>query len=75
MTSAGRFTRAMTFAIVNVLPEPVTPSRTWCASAALEPLDQLGDRAGLIAAQFEIRDQIESVHHAPGDCLYGLSGA
>src|SRR5512134_4055481 len=28
MTSAGRFVPAMTLAIVNVLPDPVTPSRT-----------------------------------------------
>src|SRR5690606_24502329 len=30
MMSVGRSTAAMTFAIVNVLPEPVTPSSVWC---------------------------------------------
>jgi hypothetical protein len=30
MTSVGRCTFAMTFAIVNVLPEPVTPRRATC---------------------------------------------
>ena len=30
MTSAGRLAFLMMFAIVNVLPEPVTPSNTWC---------------------------------------------
>jgi hypothetical protein len=28
-TSVGLWTASMTPAIVNVLPEPVTPSRTW----------------------------------------------
>ncbi len=28
-TSAGRCTRSMIFAIVNVLPVPVAPSRVW----------------------------------------------
>src|SRR6188472_758253 len=32
MTSAGGFTSANTCAMVNVLPEPVTPSRTWLLS-------------------------------------------
>jgi hypothetical protein len=30
ITSVGRFTRAMVCAIVKVLPDPVTPSSTWC---------------------------------------------
>ena len=37
MTSVGRFTDAMTCAIVNVLPEPVTPSSTWCWSPRFSP--------------------------------------
>src|SRR6185369_7480979 len=37
MTSVGRFTRAMHCAIVNVLPEPVTPSRTCDVSPRFNP--------------------------------------
>jgi uncharacterized protein (TIGR02996 family) len=37
MTSDGRFTFAITFAIVKVLPLPVTPSRVWCASPRRSP--------------------------------------
>ncbi len=36
-TSAGRFVRAITCAIVNVFPEPVTPSRTWSRSCWFTP--------------------------------------
>ncbi len=38
MTSAGRFTRAIVWAMVNVLPDPVTPSSTWCVSPRSRPL-------------------------------------
>src|SRR5690606_29865059 len=37
MTSAGRLTRASTCAIVNVLPEPVTPSSTCALSPRRSP--------------------------------------
>ena len=36
-TSAARPVRAMTFAIVYVLPEPVTPSSVWYASPSVSP--------------------------------------
>ena len=36
-TIAGRPRRAITFAIVKVLPEPVTPSSTWVRSCRLMP--------------------------------------
>ena len=48
-------------AIVNVLPEPVTPSSTWDAVAAVQPVDELVDRARLVAAQLEIGDEVEAV--------------
>jgi len=32
MMRVGRSTLAMTFAIVKVFPDPVTPRRTWCFS-------------------------------------------
>ena len=35
--AAGRFDRAMTLAIVNVLPEPVTPSSVWNARPSVRP--------------------------------------
>ena len=33
----GLIDAAMTLAMVKVLPEPVTPRRTWCFSPALRP--------------------------------------
>ena len=63
ITSVGRFTRAMVCAIVNVLPEPVTPSSTWCVIAALEPFDQLANRARLVAGEREVGDEVEAVVH------------
>ena len=47
--SAGRFDCSMTLAIVKVLPDPVTPSSTWCCSPAGKPLHNLVDRPRLIA--------------------------
>ncbi len=35
--SAGRWVSSITLAMVKVLPEPVTPSRTWLRSLALAP--------------------------------------
>ena len=46
---------------MNVLPDPVTPSRTCDVSPRFEPLDELVDRPRLIAAQLEIGDQLEAV--------------
>src|SRR5262249_10037873 len=37
MTSVGRFTRVMVCAMLNVLPEPVTPSRTCALSPRFSP--------------------------------------
>jgi hypothetical protein len=37
ITSAGRFTAASTCAMVKVLPDPVTPRRTWCESPRFSP--------------------------------------
>src|SRR5688572_7712480 len=37
MTSVGRFTRAMHWAMVKVLPEPVTPSKTCDLSPRFNP--------------------------------------
>jgi hypothetical protein len=39
MTSVGFPYAAMTFAIVNVFPEPVTPSSTWLLSPRTSPSD------------------------------------
>ena len=47
--SAGRFDCSITLAMVKVLPEPVTPSSTWCFSPAAKPLHQLVDGPRLIA--------------------------
>ena len=43
----------MTFAIVKVLPEPVTPSSVWNARPSLQSLRQHFDRSRLIAGRFE----------------------
>ncbi len=37
MTSVGRASRWITLAIVNVLPEPVTPMSTWARLPARRP--------------------------------------
>jgi len=47
ITNAGRFSSAMTLAIVNVLPEPVTEERLVCV-ASPDRLHELGDRLALI---------------------------
>ena len=52
-TSAGRPVRAMTLAIVYVLPEPVTPSSVWNDEAVVEAFDQLLDRLRLVARGLE----------------------
>ena len=38
--------RAITLAIVKVLPEPVTPSRVWKLRPSFDAFDQLVDRRG-----------------------------
>ena len=41
--------RAITLAMVKVLPDPVTPSSVWKARPSLDALDQLVDRLRLVA--------------------------
>ena len=53
--SAGRCVASITFAMVKVLPEPVTPSSTWVRSLCLTPVHQLGDRLRLVATRLELR--------------------
>jgi hypothetical protein len=54
----------MTLAMVKVLPEPVTPSSTWCFSPAPKTLHQLGNRPRLISPrlvaghQFKVHGKI-----------------
>ena len=48
----------MTFAIVYVLPEPVTPSSVWNARPSLEALDELVDRLRLVAGGLERLDEL-----------------
>ena len=54
---------AMTFAIVNVLPEPVMPSSTWCFSPAASPLWRERDRRGLIPFGLEVGRELEAGGH------------
>ena len=61
MTSAGRFTRAMHCAMRERLAGAGDAEQDLRAVAALEPLDELVDRAALIAAQLEIGDQFEAI--------------
>ena len=48
---------SMTLAIVNVLPEPVTPSSVWCFLPRFRPCHELVDGVGLVAggAKSEVR--------------------
>ena len=39
---------SMTLAMVKVLPEPVTPSSTWCCSPSLDAPHQLLDSVTLV---------------------------
>ena len=66
--SVGLFTFAITFAMVKVLPEPVTPRSTWCFRPDY-PFRQLLDRLGLVAFRDEVRYQLELAH----DCLTSSS--
>ena len=61
ITSAGRFTRAMHCAMVNVLPGAGDAEQDLGRVAPLQALDELVDRAALIAAQLEVRDQFEAI--------------
>ena len=49
----------MACAMVKVLPEPVTPRRTWSRRSGADAFDQFTDRLGLIARGLEVRDQLE----------------
>ena len=40
--------------MVKVLPDPVTPSRTWSLRPFFNPLDELLDGLGLVARRLEI---------------------
>ena len=62
ITSVGRLMRAMVWAIVNVLPEPVTPMRVWNFGTALDAGDELVDRLRLIAFGLERADDFEVGH-------------
>ena len=64
----------MTFAIVKVLPEPVTPSRTLARESVVQPLDQTRDRGRLIARGTEFRHQRETVTFVDGGLLGELRG-
>src|SRR5438309_7230394 len=46
MTSVGRLYCAITFAIVNVLPLPVTPSSVWCFLRSRNPSTSLSTASG-----------------------------
>ena len=52
-TRVGRLTASMTLAIVNVLPEPVTPSSTWSRRPSLESCDELVDGLLLVSLRRE----------------------
>ncbi len=49
----------MTLAIVNVLPEPVTPISTWCFWPALQSADERLDGLRLIAGGLERAGELE----------------
>ena len=45
--------------MVKVLPEPVTPSSTWCRSPRSSPSDELADGPGLVAGGLEVALDVE----------------
>ena len=55
----------MTLAIVNVLPEPVTPNRTWFAFAFANSAGEGRDRLRLIAGRLELAHKLEILHASP----------
>ena len=57
--SVGFCTVAMTCAIVNVLPEPVTPSRTWSLAPLSTPSISSSDRLRLVARGPVVRLELE----------------
>src|SRR5258708_7886344 len=69
MISVGRCVCAMTFATVNVLPEPVMPSNTWPFSPRASPStsfsiacgwSRVGEEGLLLAL---VRQREDDVHH------------
>ena len=63
MTSVGRFTSATTFAIVKVLPEPVTPSSTWCGSPRRSPAVSSAMARGWSPVGCELALEVEGHAH------------
>ena len=64
MTSVGRCTLATTFAMVKVLPEPVTPEQGLVRVPAQHALGQLADGPRLVALRLVVADDLE-VRHGP----------
>ena len=56
----------MTLAIVNVLPDPVMPSSTWCRSCAGQTSSQLLDGLKLVPLGLVVRRQPEWGGHRNG---------
>ncbi len=50
----------MTLAMVKVLPEPVTPSSTWCCLAVADAADELLDGLLLVAARAVVDHQTKA---------------
>ena len=66
MTRVGFWTRAMTWAMVKVLPDPVTPSSTWCLYPLVDPGRQLLDGLRLIALGGEFGNQFKRIFEVHG---------
>ena len=56
----------MTLAMVNVLPEPVTPIKTCCFRSSLEPAGERLDGLRLVAGGRERADKLKFHGDAPG---------
>ena len=74
-TSVGFCTAWMTLAIVNVLPEPVTPISTCCLRPARMPVDQRLDRLRLIAGRLERTFELKSHNESYLACRAACSVA
>ena len=61
-TRVGLFTLATTLAIVNVLPDPVTPEQRLGGLARQHAVRELADGLGLIARRGVFGSQLERIH-------------
>ena len=70
ITSVGRFTSFMTFAIVKVLPEPVTPSNTCVRMPSLTPSASFSIACGWSPVGLNFECSLNSISSAVYERLF-----